>query len=80
MTGILLSWDAMPTAGRLLPAWAEQLSRSCDRYTFSTMQVYEGRAVVAVRTGAGTGPLLVVTSDEDEMLIALGLKPRKSAE
>ena len=64
--------------GRLLPLWAENLTRTCgDRYTFSTMQVYDGRTVVAVKTGEGSGPLLVVTRSEDEMRMALGLKPRQ---
>jgi hypothetical protein len=71
---MLPPWDGAGTVNRLLPEWALALARSCgDRYAFSTMQVWEGRAVVAVKTGDGTGPLLVVT-DEDEMRQALGLK------
>jgi hypothetical protein len=63
--------------GRLLPAWAEELSRTCRTHTFSTMQVSDGRAVVAVQAGDGSGPLLVVTRHEDEMRAALGLKARE---
>jgi hypothetical protein len=64
-------------AKRVLPEWAEELTRSCDRYTFTTMQVHTGRAVVATKSGDGTGPLLVITSNEAEMRKALGLKLRK---
>ena len=75
VTGMLPSWDQAGMVNRLLPEWALVLKRLCgDRYAFSTMQVWEGRAVVAVKTGGGTGPLLVVTSIEDEMRQALGLK------
>jgi hypothetical protein len=75
VTGMLPSWDGAGTVNRLLPEWALALTRSCgDRYAFSTMQVWEGRAVVAVKTGDGAGPLLIITRNEDEMRQALGLK------
>ena len=58
-----------------LPEWAQALSESCSLYAFTTMRVHEGRAVVATRTGNGTGPLLVITADEAEMRAALSLQP-----
>jgi hypothetical protein len=64
-----------------LPAWAEELAGSCLQYTFTTMRIHDGRrAVVAAKSGDGSGPLLVVTTDEGEMRAALGLKPREQAD
>jgi hypothetical protein len=67
----LPDWDRAGTLNRLLPDWALELSRTCPRYTFATMQVHEGRAVVATLVD-GTGPMLVVTRNEDEMRRAIG--------
>jgi hypothetical protein len=60
-----------------LPEWAESLGRSCGRYKFTTQQVYDGRSVVATKTGDGPGPLLVITRIEEEMRAALGLRSRE---
>ena len=76
MSRLLPDWDGAGV-GRLLPEWAHELSRTCRTHTFTTMQVYDGRAVVAVQAVDGSGPLLVVTRHEDEMRAALGLKPRE---
>jgi hypothetical protein len=76
---LLPDWDGSG-ANRVLPRWAAELAGTCEAYAFTTMQVHEGRAVVAVKTGDGSGPLLVITRDEDEMLTALGLKPRMPCE
>jgi hypothetical protein len=73
---MLPNWDGTGTTGSPLPPWAQELIRSCDRYTFTTTQVREGRSVEARRI-SGTGPMLVITHSEDEMRAALGLKPRK---
>ena len=72
----LPDWDMTDVQrGSMLPFWAHELSRDLEgRYRLTTMQVYDGRAVVAVRVD-GAGPLLVVTGDEGEMRQALGLKP-----
>jgi hypothetical protein len=43
------------------------------------MQVRAGRAVVAVKSGEATGPLLVITASELEMREALGLTPPKTS-
>jgi hypothetical protein len=75
---MLPDWDGVTARDGLLPPWAQELARSCDRYTFTTTQVHAGRAVVAVKSDAGTGPVLVITRSEDEMRGALGLKPRAS--
>lgn len=72
---MLPDWDGAAAKRGLLPPWAQKLTRTCDRYTFTTTQVHGGRAVVAAKSGDGTGPLLVITASEDEMLLALGLKP-----
>jgi hypothetical protein len=75
---MLPDWDGAGAPNGRLPEWAEELSRACPRYVFSSTTVWNGRAVVAVLTGAGSGPLLVITRDEDEMRAALGLKPRRT--
>ena len=76
MSWMLPDRDGTGAHGSLLPSWAEELTRSCKgRYTFTTMVVHGGRAVVAAKSGDGAGPLLVVTASEEEMLVALGLKP-----
>jgi hypothetical protein len=72
---MLPDWDGAGTHGSLLPSWAQELTRTCSWYTFTTMLVHGGRAVVAAKSGDGAGPLLVVTASEEEMLVALGLKP-----
>lgn len=72
MTGVPPPWDTAGTP-TLLPQWAEDLSRTCQRYIFSTQLVYCGRSVVARRI-SGTGPELVITRSEDEMRTAIGLK------
>jgi hypothetical protein len=74
---MLPDWEGAGGTGGLLPLWAQELTRSCDRYTFTSTQVHGGRAVVATRSGDVTGPLLVITSNEQEMREALGLKPRE---
>lgn len=61
----------------MLPEWAQSLSRTCDGYTFATIRVYNGRSVVATRVSGTNGPAVVITHDEEEMRVALGLKPRK---
>jgi hypothetical protein len=58
VAGILPPWEGAGTASGLLPEWAEKLSQSCGRYTFTTTQVYEGRSVVAMKAGEGPGPPL----------------------
>jgi hypothetical protein len=73
-------WEAVTVRGAgtsTLPEWARNLVHSCHRYTFTTQQVYNGRSVVATRIDDGPGPLLVITSSEQEMRIALGLRSRK---
>jgi hypothetical protein len=72
---MLPDWEGAGAKAGLLPPWAQELTRSCDRYTFTTTQVHGGRAVVAIKSGEITGPLLVITSNEQEMREALGLKP-----
>lgn len=75
MTAVLPPWDGAGPAGGLLPDWAMKLSRTCGHYTFSRMKVRDGWSVVAMKSGDGRGPSLVVTDDENEMMTALGLKP-----
>jgi hypothetical protein len=71
-----VSLDGAGAQGSLLPGWAQVLRRDLEqRYTLTTMLVHDGRAVVAIKSGSGPGPLLVITRDEDEMLTALGMKP-----
>ena len=69
--------DGAGVKSSLLPPWAQELTRTCGWYTFTTMLVRDGRAVVAAKSGHGPGPLLVITGSEDEMLTALGLKHRE---
>jgi hypothetical protein len=76
VTWLLPAWDGPDPAGRVLPEWAQDLSRTCTQYNFTTQLVSEGRSVMARRI-SGTGPLLVMTRSEDEMRAALGLQPRK---
>lgn len=76
MSWLLPDWDGSG-ANRVLPGWAAELAGSCETYAFTTMQVHEGRAVVAVKTGDGSGPLLVITRDKEEMLTALGINALK---
>jgi hypothetical protein len=64
--------DKSAAVTRALPAWAERLDRAREDYSFRTQQTREGRAVVAARIGGGPGPQVVITSDESEMLAALG--------
>jgi hypothetical protein len=73
---MLPAWEGADPWGRVLPEWAEDLSRTCTGYVFTTQLVSEGRSVMARRV-SGTGPLLVMTRSEDEMRAALGLEPRK---
>jgi hypothetical protein len=73
---MLPDWDGAAAKAGLLPPWAQELTRSCDRYTFTTTEVHEGRSVVARRI-SGTGPDVVITRNEQEMREALGLKPRE---
>jgi hypothetical protein len=77
---MLPDWGGAATTNGVLPPWAQELTRACDWYTFTTMQVHEGRAVVAIKSGDHSGPLLVITSNEEEMRDALGLKPRRSSQ
>jgi hypothetical protein len=74
---MLPDWDGPAAKRGLLPPWAQELIRTCDRYTFTTTQVYQGRSVLARRI-SGTGPDVVITRSEDEMRDALGLKRRTS--
>jgi hypothetical protein len=78
VTWILPDWDGAGAKTGLLPPWAQELTRSCDPYTFTTTQVREGRSVVARRI-SGTGPDVVITRSEDEMRAALGLTPRETS-
>jgi hypothetical protein len=62
-------------SGITLPEWAERLADECPGYRFSRQRTWGGLSVVAERN-AGTGPILVITADEDEMRSALGLRAR----
>jgi len=44
-----------------LPDWARDLANERPRYSFAGCDVFRGRAVVAVRSAPGTGPLVVTT-------------------
>jgi hypothetical protein len=77
VTVFLPEWDGGGTRG-LLPDWALKLSQRCTRYTFTTTCTHGGRFAVVAERVTGTGPSVVITSSEDEMRAALGLKPRKS--
>jgi hypothetical protein len=74
VNGMLPPWDRAGIMSPLLPEWAMELSLTCGHYTFSRMKVWDGWSVVAVKSGDGRGPSLVITSDEAEMRTALGLK------
>jgi hypothetical protein len=55
-----------------LPSWAEKLADEYPRYSFARCDVFHGTAVAAVRAEPGSGPHVVITSDEAEMRAALG--------
>ena len=56
-----------------LPEWARALAAQCPEYTFSRCELFRRNSVAAVRAAPGTGPDVVITSDEAEMRAALGL-------
>lgn len=56
-----------------LPDWARELAGECPVYAFAPCDVFRCRAVAAVRMSPGTGPYVVISSDEREMRTALGL-------
>jgi hypothetical protein len=57
-----------------MPGWARRLASAVPGYTFTSCLVSGGRhAVAAERTGGTTGPVIVITDDEDEMRAALGV-------
>ena len=68
-----LQLDDLAGERPVLPPWAERVAGLCSWYQFTTQWVKTGRAVVARRVVDGTGPAMVITSDESEMLAALGL-------
>jgi len=56
-----------------LPGWARALAEQVPAYTFVSCDVFRGKAVAAVRMTPGTGPFVVICSDETGMRQALGV-------
>lgn len=65
--------NSRPPGWVRLPGWAKELSNEYQRYTFARCDVFRGAAVVAVRSTAGAGPMVVITDSETEMRTALGI-------
>lgn len=63
-----------------LPEWATELADACTGYQFATYLTFHGRAVVAERVAAGSGPLVVITSEEREMRAALQVPLSRSSQ
>lgn len=57
-----------------MPEWAKRLASAVPGYTFTSYRVYGGRSVAAARVKGSTGPVIVITNDEKEMCIALGVQ------
>jgi hypothetical protein len=56
-----------------MPRWATRLASVVPGYRFSTVRVWDRRPVAAERVSGTTGPIIVITSDENEMRAALGM-------
>jgi hypothetical protein len=69
VTLLLPDWGGTGSRGSRLPPWAQELTQTCPWYTFATMLVHDGRAVVATKSDAGPGPLLVVTATRKRCLL-----------
>jgi hypothetical protein len=67
------AWGARDALPNGLPEWARALAAQCPGYTFSRCELFRRNSVAAVRAAPGTGPDVVITSDEAEMRAALGL-------
>jgi len=67
------AWGARAALPDGLPEWVRALAAQCPEYTFSRCELFRRNSVAAVRAARGTGPDVVITSDEAEMRAALGL-------
>lgn len=67
------AWGARAAMLDVLPEWARELAAQCPDYTFSQCELFLRKSVAAVRAAPGTGPDVVITSDEAEMRAALSL-------
>jgi hypothetical protein len=56
-----------------MPGWATRLASVVPGYRFSTVRLWDRHPVVAERVSGTTGPVIVITSDENEMRAALGV-------
>jgi len=56
-----------------MPGWATRLASVVPGYRFSTVRLWDRRPVAAERVSGTTGPVIVITSDENEMRAALGV-------
>ena len=53
--------------GPAIAASGDALRAEFPAYTFAIAQTWYGASLVASRTGAGDGPLVVITADVDEL-------------
>jgi hypothetical protein len=56
-----------------MPGWAKRLASVVPGYRFSTVRLWDRHSVAAERVSGTTGPVIVITSDENEMRAALGV-------
>lgn len=63
-----------------MPGWATRLASAVPGYRFSTVRLWDKQSVAAERVSGTTGPVIVITSDENEMRAALGVTSEGSQE